>query len=241
MRKIILAMLALYSPLYVYASNNLSLNDNDRVMIKSIFEYDTLSHINNGNGIFDVDIISVTADKIYNDYDANEARGDKSYKGKMIAISGTVEKIRSTLGDVPSVTLSAGGSFSGVSLYFAKEFESLAIDLNKGDSIRYVCNGDGSIMGDPVLRECTPVDEFSKEYSAMMYKQTLDLFKDKNNSSDVIEGVVLFAKVVERVTDDYKLCRPSDSKCIVDLVNNTPKEQKKKITQEVSASLGLNK
>ena len=118
-------MLALYSPLYVYASINLSLNDNDRVMIKSIFEYDTLSHINNGNGIFDVDIISVTADKIYNDYDANEARGDKSYKGKMIAISGTVEKIRSTLGDVPSVTLSAGGSFSGVSLYFAKEFESL--------------------------------------------------------------------------------------------------------------------
>lgn len=239
MRKIILTALALMTPFYGLAAKYVPLNDNDKLMLKSIFEYDTLSYINDGKGMFDVGVISVTADKIYKDYDANEARGDKNYKGKTIAISGTVEKIRSTLGDVPAVILSADGSMSGVSIYFTKKYENLAIDLNKGDNIKYVCKGDGSVMGDPVLRGCVPVGEFASEYSNVMYKQTLELFKDKNSANDVSEGVVLFAKVVDKITDGYKLCRPEESKCIVELVNNTPKEQKRKIAQDVSASLGL--
>ena len=99
-------LLALTLPFTSFAAyKNTELSQNEKVMLKNFFKYDMQNYVNSESHIFPYDIKLISADKIAEDYDANEARGDKDYKGEAIVISGAVERIRSTLGDVPAVEL----------------------------------------------------------------------------------------------------------------------------------------
>ncbi|EBV9055791.1 hypothetical protein AUA18_09390, partial [Salmonella enterica subsp. enterica serovar Saintpaul] len=162
----------------ISAVKNITFSDNEKVMVKHLFKYDLQKFINSDAHMFSYATVIASAEKIAEDYDANEARGDRDYKGKPIVISGVVEKIRSTMGDVPAVELKTNVGIQGVSLYFTKENEKLAIDLNKGDKVSYACIGDGSVLGDPVLRGCMPTDEYVDTASDAMYKDSMAMLKD---------------------------------------------------------------
>lgn len=222
------------------AEDKIPFSENEKVMLISLYKYDLEKHINSGKSMFSWATIVSSAEKISADYEANEARGDKDYKEKAIVITGAVEKIRSGIGGVPTVELSNESGINNVSLNFAKEYEMLAIDLNKGDQVSYACVGEGSIMGNPVLRDCMPVDAYVDAVSESNYKDTVALLKNRNGNDEESANIILFSKMITKLTDGYKICAPIDAKCIDNVINTTPMEKRKKMASEMALELGLN-
>lgn len=241
MKKVIASLFICLVPFAaISAVKNITFSDNEKVMVKHLFKYDLQKFINSDAHMFSYATVIVSAEKIAEDYDANEARGDRDYKGKPIVISGEVEKIRSTMGDVPAVELKTNVGIQGVSLYFTKENEKLAIDLNKGDKVSYACIGDGSVLGDPVLRGCMSTDEYVDTASDAMYKDSMAMLKDIKDPKSDANTFILFTKMITRLTDNYKLCAATDAKCIVNIIDTTPMEKRKAMAREMSKELGVN-
>lgn len=99
--------------------------------------------------------IAITAKQLQDEYEANEVRADKEYKGKMAEVTGVVESI-DVMFEQTSVLLTGGGDFeiTGVQCFFKDEQEIQKIEeLNKGDEITII----GKVGGKSVnvhLEDC---------------------------------------------------------------------------------------
>lgn len=99
--------------------------------------------------------LDVTAEKLWVDYDANEVTADNIYKGKVIAVRGTIQSISKDLFDNAILHLDAHGSFTSVNATMNKtELPGLA-RLSKGQSVHLTCSGGGMVMRSPILRDCS--------------------------------------------------------------------------------------
>ncbi|ASL48349.1 hypothetical protein bAD24_III13190 [Burkholderia sp. AD24] len=100
--------------------------------------------------------INVTTATLFDAYDNNEVAADQTYKGKTLAIAGTVQSIDKDAFDNIVVALRTKNEFMPVHAYLNKEHESLAASLHKGQKISWVCVGSGKIIGSPIIRDCSP-------------------------------------------------------------------------------------
>ncbi|WP_153140793.1 OB-fold protein [Paraburkholderia agricolaris] len=100
--------------------------------------------------------INVATGVLFDDYDSNEVAADQKYKGKALAIAGTVQSIDKDAFDNIVVALRTKNEFMPVHAYLDKEHESLAASLRKGQKIAWVCVGAGKIIGSPIIRDCNP-------------------------------------------------------------------------------------
>lgn len=100
--------------------------------------------------------VAVTASALFDAYDSNEVAADQKYKGKLLAVSGSVQSIDKDAFNNIVVTLKTRNEFMPVHAYLGKEYEAVAASLSKGQKISWECNGDGKIIGSPIIRECNP-------------------------------------------------------------------------------------
>lgn len=96
----------------------------------------------------------VNASDLFADYDSNEVAADKKYKGQLLEVSGTVSSIDSGLGDSAMVQLETSNQFMHVTAKGNDEFTSAAASLTKGQKITMICEGDGEVIGMPMLSDC---------------------------------------------------------------------------------------
>ena len=96
----------------------------------------------------------VSCSSLIREVSANEARASAKYEGKVIKISGRVDNINDTFGGT-QVNLTDGQeySFTNCSLYDLDE--TVAINLNKGQSVSFTCNSFQEIGGGVNLRNCS--------------------------------------------------------------------------------------
>jgi hypothetical protein len=100
--------------------------------------------------------ISVTATTLYHDYEGNEVAADEKYKGKTLAVSGTVDSIGKDISDTMYVTLSSGKQYSitSVQCIFGDEHKSALARLSKGQKVTVKGRCDGK-FGNVLLRDCS--------------------------------------------------------------------------------------
>ncbi|VWB23283.1 hypothetical protein BAR24066_00934 [Burkholderia arboris] len=103
-----------------------------------------------------VETVSVTASALFTAYDKNEVSADQKYKGKALAVGGTVQSIDKDAFDNIVVKLKTSNQFMPVNAYLSKEHEALAASLEKGQKVSWVCEGAGRLIGSPILRDCFP-------------------------------------------------------------------------------------
>lgn len=151
-------------------------------------------------------------------YANNEARGDKTYKGKNIIITGVVESIDSSIGDIPVISLKTGEMFSTVRLHLTKQYRDMAADLDKNQKITLACVGDSVIIGSPRLKDCKPVSSVASKITNEQMKLVNKFIKGNNEIPNDIKQVVLLAKVLGKETSDFSQCQEIDSKCMIDSV-----------------------
>lgn len=95
--------------------------------------------------------LKVSAQQLASDYNANEARGDSLYKGKVIEVDGAIQSIDSDFSDEAVVVLYTG-DLLGCSLRGLPK--SVAAGLSKDQRVTFVCVGDGESIGAPRLKDC---------------------------------------------------------------------------------------
>ncbi|MBM2883156.1 hypothetical protein JFK97_02020 [Chromobacterium phragmitis] len=98
--------------------------------------------------------VKVTALKLAQDYDDNEAAADDVYKGKLLEVSGRVASIDKDAFDNTVVWLHGKNDFNRVMAKMSKENAAQAKTLKKGQSVTVSCMGSTRIIGSPTMDDC---------------------------------------------------------------------------------------
>jgi tRNA(Ile2) C34 agmatinyltransferase TiaS len=88
--------------------------------------------------------ISITAEQLYKEYEANEVAADLKYKNKYLRVKGEIRDIRKTIGDVPYVNLATGAFTHQVMVTFpAGKFDNQLATYSNGTVIEAtgICTG----------------------------------------------------------------------------------------------------
>lgn len=97
--------------------------------------------------------VAVTARDLAKAYEENEIAADQRFKGKPIAVSGTVSGIDSDMMDKPVIRLAGQNDFMSVNA--SGLAGDVAAGLKKGQKVTLVCTGAGEVIGMPQLEECS--------------------------------------------------------------------------------------
>lgn len=100
--------------------------------------------------------VTVTAVQLFNDYDANEVAADEKFKGKRLLVTGTVQSIDKGAFNNIVISLRTPNEFMAVHASFDNEHEKMAASLKKGVKVNWICDGEGRIIGSPILKNCAP-------------------------------------------------------------------------------------
>lgn len=96
--------------------------------------------------------LEVSAADLFAAYEANEVAADNQYKGKQLAVTGTVAGINKDFTDEVYVEIGTTNEFMSI---HARDIDpSVAAGMQKGTKVTVVCEGAGLMMGSPILNEC---------------------------------------------------------------------------------------
>ena len=98
--------------------------------------------------------LTVSAVRLYADYDSNEVAADQKYKGKTLLVSGTVNDIGKDIMGTMYVTLVGHGVIGQVQCFFAKSHAGELAGLSKGMSVSVKGRCDGKMMN-VMMKGCT--------------------------------------------------------------------------------------
>ena len=88
--------------------------------------------------------VTVSARKLYKEYNDNEIAADEKYKGQIIQVTGIIRDIGNDIMDNAYVTLIGDQYFGDIQCYFDKK--SIVAGLSKGKKITVVGNCSGLMM-----------------------------------------------------------------------------------------------
>jgi len=98
--------------------------------------------------------INVSAERLFEAYQRNEIAADSVYKGKTLEVTGTVTSINKDIADSPYLMLATSNEFMGVHADLQGNQMSAAATLTPGSVVTVVCQGEGMILGSPMLKDC---------------------------------------------------------------------------------------
>lgn len=107
--------------------------------------------------IEEVELISITAKALADEYVKNEIAADEKYKNQTIEVSGTIEDIGKDLLDDMYVTLKTNDLITSVQCMLDDSESSKAANLNKNQSITLRGEVSGKMMN-VLLRDCIILD-----------------------------------------------------------------------------------
>jgi hypothetical protein len=96
--------------------------------------------------------IQISARDLFAAYDANEVAADGQYKGKQLEVTGAVESINKDFTDGVYVALEGGEMFDTLQAHDLDAQQAAA--LSKGQNVTLLCEGNGMVMGSPMLKDC---------------------------------------------------------------------------------------
>lgn len=201
------------------STSSFRLTEKEATIIKALLNEDFSTFLDGGESQFKYDYVVTTAKKIFSVYDKNQVKGDTSFKGKGVIISGIVGTINSGIGDIPYVVLKAGDMFDGVHISFKKDYRTLAGDLNKGQKVTYACTGDSVIVGTPTLKNCQPVQVVKNVIVENEFKKISDSMESKkpNKNTMTVYGMSAYMAILNEVNNNK--CKDTDVGCLIKLIN----------------------
>lgn len=156
------------------------------------------------------DYIFTTATELEQEYDKNEVRADKKFKGKNLIVSGVVESIQSDMLDNPFVVFKSKKNLGlkATEAKFDKSAYDQVIELNKKDKIELVCVGEGEVMGSPMLKDC----KFKTDIVAKTKEKYLSAYDDLlqngiNEKNKFINRIVFSAIRINYMTNNFSKCK----------------------------------
>ncbi|WP_380177662.1 hypothetical protein [Kalamiella sp. sgz302252] len=100
------------------------------------------------------EVYRVSAAKLFKDYEENEVATDEGMKGKLIAVTGTVQSIDKDFSDSIIIRLKTANQFMPASMQMLDSEKNTALTLKKGSQIEVVCQRMARVVGTPSGRRC---------------------------------------------------------------------------------------
>ena len=109
-----------------------------------------------------IDAIGITAKKLAESYDENEAAADEKYRGKYILVTGKIAMIDKGMADEINIQLE-GKDFQRVIGHLQEVEKKSALELKKKQTVTLLCEGAGEIAGTPILKDCLINTDYTVE------------------------------------------------------------------------------
>lgn len=100
------------------------------------------------------EIVRVSVQQLFDDYEANEVAADEKLKGKIIEVTGTVQSIDKDFTDSIVVTLRTSNEFMPGRMAVPDSQKQQAMALKKGAKVVMRCEKMSRIVGSPAGRDC---------------------------------------------------------------------------------------
>jgi len=100
--------------------------------------------------------VTVTAMKLWQDYEDNEVAADMRYKDRWLLVSGEIDAIDKDFSGKPYLYLKSPSLIMRVPIRFQADESALISTLKKGQPIAALCKCQGRKIGSPDLTNCLP-------------------------------------------------------------------------------------
>ena len=117
------------------------------IIVLAIFST-AISRINPQTQPAQQEAISITAEQLYEEYEANEVAADLKYKNKILRVKGEIRDIGKTIGDMPHVNLATGVFTHQVLVTFpAGKYDNELAKYSQGTAIEVTGKCTGKTLG----------------------------------------------------------------------------------------------
>jgi len=97
---------------------------------------------------------TLSANKLYSEYNSNEVAADSKYKGKVVIVSGTIQDIGKDIMDDAYIVIGGSGFLDSVQCTFTKGEQSSVARLSKGQQVRVKGEVAGK-LGNVLVNKCS--------------------------------------------------------------------------------------
>ncbi len=98
---------------------------------------------------------TLSADQLAGEYESNEVAADAKYKGRVVAVSGTIENIGKDIMDQAYIVIGGKGFLDGVQCMFTRGQEPSIARLFKGQHVKVKGEVSGKTIGHVLVNKCT--------------------------------------------------------------------------------------
>lgn len=99
----------------------------------------------------------ITPEKLYSDYEVNEVAADEKYKGRIVALTGTINDFGKDVSDKPYISFEID-YLKSVTCYFSDDDVKQIASLEKGETIIITGNCRGLTLTNVVMVDCKIVE-----------------------------------------------------------------------------------
>lgn len=98
--------------------------------------------------------VKVTAEQLWNEFQANEIAVEQRYKGQVLEVTGVITLITTDISGKPTVALQGGGRYDSVNVYFRETEMGKVAGVVKGQAITARCDKFAVALNTPLVRDC---------------------------------------------------------------------------------------
>lgn len=199
------------------------LKEKERLILQQILADDFAAFSKGGNTVFGQseaakEYVVVSADELQTAYERNEVAGDMAYRGKRLALRGSVAEIKRSIGENYFLTLKGGtNQFMQPTAEMADGFIDYLAKLEKGQDIRIVCMGNGMLMGSAMATECIPADTWIEQAVSAKMLELSKLVGFDQNSLVMIPSVVVTEQLKQTSPCFSQETKLGDERCQKDI------------------------
>ena len=137
----------------------ISCYDSSKVAVKVVVSAPSSSSSSalNNSSTPSASLAQISCGNLYDEFQANEVRTIRNYKGKEVIITGTVTSIDADFSDNAIIVLGTGKNDFGISscrLSPSKKNQDFAYNLEKGQSVKLRCSDINEMVGSPTAGNC---------------------------------------------------------------------------------------
>lgn len=162
------------------------LSEKEALILRRMLADDFSTHAQGGESVFGEqagasEYVAVSADDLQKQYERNEVAGDKKFRGKRLILDGKVASIDHSIGENYFVSLRGGtNQFMRPKAMMADGHTDYLAELEKGQTIRLVCEGDGLLMASAMVSDCIPAALWVEQMTTSKMNELPQLIRSKD-------------------------------------------------------------
>ena len=208
-----------------------TLSENEEKLLRDLMDDEIDVFLGEGDSILGEFLPRYSPDEISKDFEQNEVRALGKYKNNVFVVIGKIANIQAGINDEPFVVLQTSNQFdlNRPQARFDESDHQKIAELNKGDTIKLLCSGNGEVGGTPMLG-CTFTNNFKTEFTnsviTNIHEGKLSLEKGARPSEKMAMLMLVYTKTASDYTDNFKSCAPKyETKCLGQSINGISRER----------------